>query len=152
MSTLDSFGTPVNSDGFICGEGFARVTRSGVRDIYIIQNQEYPGDYKVSLAFYMDDFEPGNDYKIFGQPLILCEDDQIEFLGRAEEYFIPCAPLWIDRLLMVRMNPIEVGLLPTIRAIEHLHMKGVQPDEQEMLKVVKYYRDDYHHRRLVLST
>ena len=152
MSTLDFFGTCVNSDGFLCGEGFARVIRAGISDIYVIQNQEYPGDFKVSLAFYMDDFEPGNDYKIYGEPLILCKGDQIEFLGRAEEYFVPCAPLWIDRLLIVRMNPIEVGLLPTIRAIEHLHMKGVQPDEQEMLAVVKYYFEDYLRRRLVLST
>ena len=151
MSTLDVFGTCVNSDGYLCREGFARVVRSGISDIYVVQNQEYPGDYKVSLAFYMDDFEPGNDYKIYGEPLILCKEDHIEFLGRAEEYFVPCAPLWIDRLLIVRMNPIEVGLLPTIRAIEHLHMKGVQADEQEMLAVVKYYCDD-HHRRLVLST
>ena len=73
-------------------------------------------------------------------------------MGRAEEYFVPRAPLWIDRLLIVRMNPIEVGLLPTIRAIEHLHMKGVQADEQEMLAVVKYYFEDYLRRRLVLST
>ena len=152
MSTLDFFGTCVNSDGFLCGEGFARVIRSGTSDIYVIQNQEYPGDYKVSLAFYMDDFEQGNDYKIYGEPLILCKDDHIEFLGRAEDYFVPRAPLWIDRLAIVRMNPIEVGLLPTIRAIEHLQMKDAQPDEQEMLAVVKYYFEDYLRRRLVLST
>ena len=50
------------------------------------------------------------------------------------------------------MNPIEVGLLPTIRAIEHLQMKDAQPNEQEMLAVVKYYFEDYLRRRLVLST
>ena len=152
MSTLDFFGTCVNSDGFLCGEGFVRVIRYGISDIYVIQNQEYPGDYKVSLAFYMDDFEQGNDYKIYGEPLILCKDDHIEFLGRAEDYFVPRAPLWIDRLAIVRMNPIKVGLLPTIRAIEHLHMEDAQPDEQEILSVVKYYFEDYLRRRLVLST
>ena len=152
MSTLDFFGTCVNSDGFLCREGFARVIRSGISDIYVIQNQEYPGDYKVSLAFYMDDFESGNDYKIYGEPLILCKDDHIEFLGRAEEYFVPRAPLWMDRLAIVRVNSIETGLLPTIRAIEHLHMKDAQPDEQEILSVVKYYFEDYLRRRLVLST
>ena len=152
MSTLDFFGPRVNSEGFLCNEGFARVTRSGVSDIYVIQNQEYPGDYRVSLAFYMDDFEPGNAYKMYGEPLILSESDHIEFLGRAQEYFVPRAPLWMDRITMVRMNPIEVGLLPTIRAIEHLHMKNAKPDEQEKLAVVKYYYDDYCRRRLVLST
>ena len=152
MSTLDESGSCVDSDRFLCCEGFARVIRSEISDIYVIQNQEYPGGYKVSLAFYMDDFESGSDYKIYGEPLILCKDDHIDFLGSAEEYFVPRAPLWMDRLAIVRMNPAEIGLLPTVRAIEHMHMTDAEPDEQEKLKVVKYYRDDYHHKRLVLST
>ena len=100
----------------------------------------------------MDDFEQDSDYKIYGEPLILCEDDQIEFMGRVEEYFIPGAPRLIDRFQIVRMNPIEIGLMPSIRAIEHLQIKLVQNDEREMLAMVKYYLDDYYRRRLVLST
>lgn len=152
MSKLTSFGTCVDSNGFLCSEGFSRVTRSGISDIYIIQNQEYPGDYKVSLAFYIDDFEKGNDYKIYAEPLILCGDDQIEFLGIAQEYFVSRAPFWIDRLAIVRMNPVKVGLLPTVRAIENLNMKISKLEEQEVITVVQYFYEDYCRRRLVLST
>ena len=152
MSKLGNSQVFVNTGRVLCCEGFARVIRAGLSDIYVLQNQEYPGDHKVSLAFYMDNFEQDSDYKIYGEPLILCEDDQIEFLGRVEEYFIPRALRLIDRFQIVRMNPIEIGLLLSVRAIEHLQIKLVQNDEREMLAMVKYYRDGYYRRRLVLST
>lgn len=137
--------------GFLCEEGFARITRGGIADIYIVQNQEYPGNYKVSLAFYMDDFEPNNAYKIYGEPLVLREEDKIEFLGTAAEYFTPTAPFWLEGLLMVRMNPPDVGLLPTFRAIEQLKRKKVRATEQDQLKTISHFLEDYRLKRSLLD-
>ena len=150
MSTSNDFQLDEPVEDFASAEGFARITRDGKSDIYVVQNQEYPGDYKVSLAFTLDDFEPGNVSKLYGEPLVLNALDRIEFLGNAQDYFIPQAPLWEDCLAVVGMNPNEIGLLPTVRAIEHLREKGKIATEQEIELAVKHYVSDYHTRRALL--
>lgn len=138
------------AEDFVSQEGFARVTRDGKSDIYVIQNQEYPGDYKVSLAFALDDFDPTDATKLYGEPIILNATDTVEFLGSAQDYFVPKAPLMEDALAMVRMVPQSAGLLPVIRAIEHLRAKGAKPTPEEMAKVSQYYLADYQRRRALL--
>lgn len=150
MSISNDFELESPVEDFASKEGFARVTREGVSEIYIVQNQEYPGDYKVSLAFALDDFDPSDATKLYGEPLILNATDRVEFLGSGEDYFIPKAPLWEDSLAAVRMVPKEVGLLPVIRAVEHLRAKGQKPTEQELAQAVQYHVADYHRRRALL--
>ena len=70
MSISNDFELESPVEDFASKEGFARVTREGVSEIYIVQNQEYPGDYKVSLAFALDDFDPSDATKLYGEPLI----------------------------------------------------------------------------------
>ena len=138
-------------EGFPCREGFARITRAGITDIYIVQNQEYPGDYKVSLAFYMDDFEPGDTSKKYGEPLVLGQNERIQFLGSAKEYFVSKEPGCEERLQMVRLIPKSAGLLPAVRAIEHLHQDGVKPTQDARIRVARHYLDEYYRRRLLLK-
>lgn len=135
---------------FLVPEGFARVTRNGVSDIYVVQNQEYPGDYKVSLAFPLDDFEPNNPRKTYGEPLLLGADDEIHFLGTPQNYFLPKAPLWEQTILLVKRIPKELGLLPTVRVVEQLKMLERQPTKDEISAVVELSIADYHYRRAML--
>jgi len=54
-------------------EGFARVIRHGRSDIYLVQNHEgFCWDGRISVAFYMDDFDTGRSNKRYGHPLYLC--------------------------------------------------------------------------------
>lgn len=150
MSISTDFQLEDPVEDFVCKEGFARITRDGQSDIYVVQNQEYPGDHRFSLAFALDDFDPTDATKIYGEPLILNATDDVAFLGRAEDYFLPRAPLWEDNLAVVRMVSKEAGLLPAIRAIEHLCAKGVRPTAEELRSSVDYHVADYHRRRALL--
>jgi hypothetical protein len=134
-------------DDFASEEGFARITRDGKSDIYVVQNQEYPGNYKVSLAFVLDDFEPSDPTKTYGEPLVINALDRVEYLGSAVDYFVPKAPLWEVSLEVVRMVTEKVGLLPIVRAIEYLREKGKKPNVHDLTKTVDYYVADYHNRR-----
>ena len=150
MSISDDFMFEEPVETFASQEGFARVTRDGKTDIYVVQNQEYPGDYKVSLAFALDDFEPDNANKTYGEPLILNHLDKIEYLGHASDYFVPNAPLWETCFDIVRRTPASVGLLPAIRALEFLRSKGQKPTSTELASAADYYMADYHNRRALL--
>ena len=137
-------------EDFVAKEGFSRITRDGESDIYVVQNQEYPGDYKFSLAFSLDDFDPTDATKLYGEPLVIHATDNVTFLGIAQDYFRPQAPLWEDNLAVVRMVSKEAGLLPAIRAIEHLRAAGVRPTTEELKASVDYHVADYHRRRALL--
>lgn len=150
MSIPNAFMLDEPVETFPCEEGFARVTRDGKTDIYVVQNQEYPGDYKVSLAFALDDFSPSDSNKTYGEPLILRSLDKIGYLGNAVDYFIPCAPLWETTFEVVRRTPESVGLLPAIRALEFLRSKGKKPTSTELTSATDYYLSDYHNRRALL--
>lgn len=150
MSISTDFYLEEPVEDFVSKEGFARITRNGKSDIYVVQNQEYPGDYNVSLAFSLDDFDPTDATKVYGEPLILNATDHIAFLGCAEDYFVPQAPLWEDNLAIVRLVPKEMGLLPAIRSIEHLRAKGGRPTAEELHKTVEYYITEYENRRALL--
>lgn len=151
MSISTDFSLDDNAvQDFVAQEGFARVTRDGKSDIYVIQNQEYPGDYRVSLAFAMDDFDPTDATKLYGEPLLLNSTDVVDFLGTPQDYFLPKAPLMEDSLTMVRMVPQTAGLLPVVRAIEHLRSKGAKPTPDEMEKTTQHYLADYQRRRALL--
>lgn len=150
ISTFNEFYLDEPVQDYMSKEGFARITRDGKSDIYVVQNQQYPGDYRVSLAFALDDFEPGNANKLYGEPLILNKTDKVEFLGGYEDYFVPKAPLFHDCLTVVRKVPKSAGLLPSVRAIEHLRTKGRQPTEQEIDDAVAYHVGDYQRRRALL--
>lgn len=148
ISTDFEIDSPV--EDFASQEGFSRVTRNGQHDIYVVQNQEYPGDYKVSLAFALDDFEPSDPTKTYGEPLILTGQDRIEYLGNAVDYFLPKAPLWEMSLEVVRLVPEKAGLLPIVRAVEFLRSKGQKPTPGEVTQAVDYYLTDYQNRRAML--
>ena len=62
----------------------------------------------------------------------------------------PKAPLFHDCLTVVRKVPKSAGLLPSVRAIEHLRTKGRQPTEQEIDDAVAYHVGDYQRRRALL--
>ena len=150
MSIPNDFMLEEPVQAFASKEGFARVTRNGKTDIYMVQNQEYPGEYKVSLAFAMDDFEPGNTQKMYGEPLVLSSLDQIEYLGSALDYFVPKAPLWETCLDVVRRTPKSAGLLPVVRALEFLRSKGTKPTDAELNSAADHYLNDYRNRRGML--
>ena len=105
---------------------------------------------RVSLAFALDDFDPSDATKLYGEPLLLNALDVVEFLGQAQDYFVPKAPLFHDCLTVVRKVPKSAGLLPSVRAIEHLRTKGRQPTEQEIDDAVAYHVGDYQRRRALL--
>lgn len=134
ISASNDFALDEPVQDYVSQEGFARITRDGKSDIYVVQNQEYPGDYRVSLAFALDDFDPSDATKLYGEPLLLNALDVVEFLGQAQDYFVPKS----------------AGLLPSVRAIEHLRTKGRQPTEQEIDDAVAYHVGDYQRRRALL--
>ena len=150
ISTFNEFYLDEPVQDYMSKEGFARITRDGKSDIYVVQNQEYPGDYRVSLAFALDDFDPSDATKLYGEPLLLNALDVVEFLGQAQDYFVPKEPLFHDCLTVVRKVPKSAGLLPSVRAIEHLRTKGRQPTEQEIDDAVAYHVGDYQRRRALL--
>ena len=129
---------------FISPEGFACITRGKFSEIYLVQNEEYPG-YKVSLAFELDDFDRAD--RLSEEPRILSEEDDVEFLGMPDDYFTPKAPLWGLPLELVRMSSRECGLLPIVRAAEKL--KTMPPEERvvQTLAVLETSIADYHRRR-----
>lgn len=135
---------------FACKEGFARVTRDGKTDIYVVQNQKYPGGHKVSLAFTLDDFEPGNANKLYGEPLILHPADKIDFLGTTADYLVPKAPLWETCFEAIRRTPESAGMLPVVRALELLRSKGQKPSAADVASAVQNCVADYHNRRALL--
>lgn len=147
MSISTDFHLEEPIEDFVSKEGFARITRDSKSDIYVVQNQKYPGNYNVSLAFSLDDFDPTDATKVYGEPLILNATDHVAFLGCAEDYFVPQAPLWEDNLAIVRMVPKDAGLLPAVRSIEHLRAKGVRPTAEELQNTVDYYVAEYSNRR-----
>ena len=51
MSAFDEIETTMPTKTFRCPAGFARITRKGVTDVYLVQNQEYPGEHFVTLAY-----------------------------------------------------------------------------------------------------
>lgn len=111
-------------------EGFARVTRHGRSDIYLVQNHEgFCWDGRISVAFYMDDFDPGHSDKHYGHPLYLHKADQIESLGSPDVYFAPASPDWDLKCSVVRLFPRSAGLLPVVRALENLKRPMVQANK-----------------------
>lgn len=75
--------------GFHIPEGFARITRNGQTDIYLIKNRMPLGSYWLSVAYAMDDFEAE---KAVGYTMFVRETDGIEHLSGIKEYFIPLKP------------------------------------------------------------
>ncbi len=144
----DSGATLIES-GFLSPDGFARITRRGSADIYIVQNQEYPDNHFVSLAFELDDFDASN--KTYGEPLVLMAHHGLEFLGTHQDYFTPKAPLWELPLELARLAPKDCGLLPVVRAAERL--KTMPPEKRvvQTLAVLEECIADYRIRRAKLA-
>ena len=87
MSAFDEIETTMPTKTFRCPAGFARITRKGVTDVYLVQNQEYPGEHFVTLAFEMDDFDQSG--KNYGEPLVVMAHHTVDFLGTRDDYFSP---------------------------------------------------------------
>lgn len=135
---------------FLCPAGFARITRRASTDIYLVQNQGYPGDHFVSLAFELDDFDTSN--KTYGEPIVLMAHHGLEFLGaRSDYFFTPKAPLWELPLELLRLAPKDCGLLPIVRAAEKL--KTIPPEKRvvQTLAVLEECVADYRSRRAWLT-
>jgi hypothetical protein len=132
-------------------EGFARVTRNGRSDIYLVQNHEgFCWDGRISVAFYMDDFDPDSD-KRYGNPLYLRKDDQIESLGTPLAYFAPTATNWEIKQSLVRLFPRSAGLLPIVRAVEALKRSGCALTDESRCEAATSAYLDYLKRRSMLN-
>ncbi len=128
-------------------EGFARVTRYGEADIYLIQNMNPSGGYAVSYAFDLDDFDPG---KNVGNPLMLQKCDVVEHLGAVMEYMAPASPLWELIAPIVRAIPRDCGLLPVVRAVEQLRHLKETPSAMLIQETIAQVLADYYCRRAKL--
>lgn len=132
-------------------EGFARVTRHGRSDIYLVQNHEgFCWDGRISVAFYMDDFDPDSD-KRYGDPLYLHKDDQIESLGPPLVYFAPANPDWEIKCSLVRLFPRSAGLLPIVRAFETLKRSGIALTDESICEAATSSYLEYVRRRANLN-
>ncbi len=129
-------------------EGFARITRNGETDTYLIQNMNLPGGYRTSFAFDLDDFHPE---KNVGHPLVLHKDDVVEHLGAVMEYMAPASPFWELVVPVVRAIPRDCGLLPTVRAVERLRCLKETPSETLIQETIAQVLADYYCRRAKLS-
>ncbi len=133
-------------------EGFARVIRHGRSDIYLVQNHEgFCWDGRISVAFYMDDFDPGRSNKRYGHPLYLHKEDQIESLGAPGVYFAPAAPDWEIKRSLVRLFPRTAGLLPIVRAVETFKRSGVALTDESICEAATSAYLDYVKRRSMLN-
>jgi hypothetical protein len=132
-------------------EGFARVTRHGRSDIYLVQNHEgFCWDGRISVAFYMDDFDPDSD-KRYGHPLYLNMSDQIESLGPPDIYFAPANKDWNLKCSLVRLFPRSAGLLPIVRAFEALKRSGLALTDESICEAGTTAYLDYVKRRSMLN-
>ena len=132
-------------------EGFARVTRHGRSDIYLVQNHEgFCWDGRISVAFYMDDFDPDSD-KRYGHPLYLHKSDQIESLGTPGVYFAPANPDWDVKCSLVRLFPRSAGLLPIVRAFEIIKRSGIALTDASICEAATCAYLDYVRRRVALN-
>jgi hypothetical protein len=133
-------------------EGFARVSRHGRSDIYLVQNHEgFCWDGRISVAFYMDDFDPDRSDKRYGHPLYLRSEDQIESLGTPGIYFAPTTPDWEIKRSLVPLFPRSAGLLPIVRAVESLKRSGVALTDESLCEVATSAYLDYVKRRSILN-
>lgn len=128
-------------------EGFARVTRDGETDIYLIQNMNLPGGYCSSIAFDLDDFDIN---KNVGNPLVLQEGDVVEHLGAVLEYMAPKSPWWELMVPIVRTIPRNCGLLPAVRAVERLRYLKEAPSGTLIQETIAQVLADYYCRRAKL--
>jgi hypothetical protein len=150
MSIFDEIETDEASAvmaGFQLKEGFARITRQGKTDVYLIQNREPLGNYALSIAFELDDFEEGKDP---GKTFIVRANDTVQYLGPVKEYFAPQKPIGDAMMSIIRAFPRSVGLLPAVRAVESLKAKNRIPTPEEVEQAVKVALNDYHNRRAQL--
>jgi hypothetical protein len=137
---------PIQSLQF--AEGFARITRDGETDIYLIQNMNLPGGYGTSLAFDLDDFHPE---KNVGHPLVLQKGDVVELLGEVLKYLAPASPNWDLIVPITRALPRDCGLLPTVRAVEQLRCLIEAPSATLIQETAAQVLADYYCRRAKLS-
>jgi hypothetical protein len=128
-------------------EGFARVTRDGDTDIYLIQNINLPGGYGVSFAFDLDDFHPE---KNVGNPLVLQKGDVVELMGAVLTYLAPASPHWELIVPVVKALPRDCGLLPTVRAVEQLRCLKEAPSATLIQETTAPVLADYYCRRAKL--
>jgi hypothetical protein len=129
-------------------EGFARVTRDGETDIYLVQNINMPGGYCSSLAFDLDDFDIS---KNVGNPLVLQEGDVVEHMGAVLTYLAPASPFWELIVPVVKTIPRDCGLLPAVRAVERLRCLKEAPSETQIQETIAQVLADYYCRRLKLA-
>jgi hypothetical protein len=128
-------------------EGFARITRGTETNIYLIQNMNLPGDYGVSFAFDLDDFD---SKKNVGHPLVLQTGDAVEHLGAVMQYMAPASALWEIVVPVVREIPRNCGLLPAVRAVEHLRHLSEELTTELIQQTVALVLTDYYCRRAKL--
>lgn len=141
--------SPSDLAGFHIPEGFARISRDGHTEIYLVQNRAPLGAYTLSVAFAMDDF--GDDSKGVGHTLFIRQTDEIEHLGGVREYFEPISTIRPWKAAVVRLFDRSVGLLPIVRACEILRTLGRTPTVEEIQHAAQESLADYHMRRLILG-
>lgn len=132
---------------FQVAEGFARITRNGKTDVYLVQNLSLPTGYKASLAFDLDDFD---DERSVGKPMVLTKDDQVEHLGKVADIFAEKAPIWGLVTTVKNSIPRDAGLLPAVRALCWLRERNTMPNMTETRNIIQRALDDYASRRAAL--
>ena len=140
------FEMDAHSEPCLWPEGFARICSNGVCNIYRIVHEQYPEDYNVCLGFLLDDFDATSN-KTYGEPLIIDRSHNVHFLGAPLDYFAPSAPLWENVFKVVRAIHPDMGLLPTVRALEWLKELKHSVSYKDIDNALAAAIADYHQRR-----
>lgn len=131
---------------------FARVTRDGATDVYLVQNHVgFCWDGRISIAFYMDDFNRDYPKESYGAPMYLRQTDLIECLGEPRDYFSPSSNKWDVKGAILRSLPRSAGLLPAVRAYETLVRSGVEFTDETIGRETTAAYLDYVKRRSKLQ-
>lgn len=134
-------------------DAFARVTRDGVADFYLVQNHVvFCWDSRFSIGFYMDDFNRKFPKDCYGVPVYLRETDLIECLGEPREYFSTLSTSWEIKSSILRFIPEPAGLLPAVRAYEALVRSGIELNDETICSAATNAYWDYAKRRSKLNS
>jgi hypothetical protein len=131
---------------------FARVTRDGVTDFYLVQNHVvFCWDGRISIGFYMDDFNRKFPKDCYGVPVYLRKTDLIECLGEPGEYFSTLSTSWEVKNSILSFIPKTAGLLPAVRAYETLVISGIKLTDEAICSAATSAYWDYAKRRSKLN-
>jgi hypothetical protein len=134
----------------LCPEGFARITRDGMEDVYRVTNEETLIGEPVSFASSMDDFEFAPLVKSYGKTIVLHATDRIVHISGIDSFFSTENMQWKRVQKLQQLIPLSAGFLPIVRATEKLKLVH-QITEEDLQKVAGEVYMDYLQRRSKLT-